>query len=54
VCAAVAIAPPSFVFSSSILFANHRSAARTAMPDLQLGIRVDAKRRERAFEYMAG
>jgi hypothetical protein len=25
-------------------------AARTAMPDLQLGIWIDAKRRERAYE----
>lgn len=32
----------------STLAVNHRSAARTAMPDLQLGIRVDAKRCERA------
>jgi hypothetical protein len=37
----------------STLAANHRSAARTAMPDLQLGIRVDAKRCERAKVMLA-
>jgi hypothetical protein len=34
---------------SRSLLLNHRSAVRTPMPDLQLGIRVD-ERRERAIK----
>ena len=47
------IATPKTCLSANLTHEQRETiapAARTAMPDLQLGIWIDAKRRERAYE----